>query len=356
MKKVYFTVGPSQLYSTYQAHMKEALAQDIGSKLHRGAWFAGVFDEATGNFRKLLGIPKEVSIFFVGSSLESMERIIQGVVYKESFHLLTGAFGKKWHQTALDLGKKATKADTPDGMGYDFSELTIPKTAELVAITQNDTSTGVAIPIPEIYYLKSRFPDKLFALDIVSSSPYVDVDFTKVEMGFLSVQKGFGLPAGLGILIVSPSALEKAQWIKDKGGVIGSYHSFLSLKTAADEHTTPETPNVLAIWLLNEILKDMLKVGIEKIRKDTDTKAQLIFDFFEKHSKYEPFVKFLPIRSKTSIVIDVKGDSKKLREKAGKQGIEIGSGYGSNKENHLRIANFPQHSIGDVKKLLSTLV
>ena len=61
---------------------------------------------------------------------------------------------------------------------------------ELICITQSETSAGTQVPLGDIYSLKRRDSDVLMALDIVSSVPYVDVDYTDVDCTFFSVQKG----------------------------------------------------------------------------------------------------------------------------------------------------------------------
>lgn len=352
MNKVYFTVGPSQTYPTFEHHMQTALKEQIGSISHRGSLFKSIYKNVDQKLKTLMGIPPGFRVFFVGSSLESMERIIQNTVLKSSFHLISGSFGKRWHKTAKELGKKTFAWETPEGEGFDFGSLKIPNSCELVCITQNDTSTGVWLPIQEIQNLKSLYPDMLFALDLVSSAPIPKIDYSKIDMVFFSVQKGFGLPAGLGVLIVSPESVKKAEVIQERGVSTGSYHNFLTLDKAYLDFQTPETPNVLNIFLLDKILDDMLKKGIEKLRKETDEKAKLIYNFFDSHNKYDPFVKNKPFRSLTSLVIDVKGESGRLRAKLSKKGIEVGSGYGAFKEDHVRIANFPQHSLEDVNKLI----
>lgn len=161
------------------------------------------------------------------------------------------------------------------------------------------------------------------------------------------------LPAGLGVIIVSPKALQKTEQLIKKGISVGSFHSFKNLSEKAKDFQTPETPNVLNIYLLNKVVTDMLKVGLLNIRKQTNEKAQLIYNFFNNHKKYTPFVSSPKFQSPATIVIDVNGESEKLRNKLSKKGILVGSGYGENKLNHIRIANFPSHSIKDVKLLLS---
>lgn len=351
MKKTYFTVGPSQAYPKLEQYLNKAIEQDIPSLNHRGAEFKEMFKETVEDLKRLLNIPKTYQIFFVSSALEAMERTILGCAEKSSFHVISGSFGKAWADYALQLNKTVIRQELDTNNS--LIDLDIPKEAELICITQNDTSTGVWFDPKQISKLKRKFPEKLVAVDIVSSVPYVDLNFVNCDIVFFSVQKGFGLPAGLAVMIVSPRALKKAEKIKQKGISIGSYHNLLNLSQKALEFQTPETPNVLNIFLLNQVVKDMLKVGIESIRKQTEEKSKLIYSFFENHDKYFPYIKNVKFKSPTTIVIDVKGESEAIRKTLSKQGFIVGAGYGDNKLNHIRIANFPSHTIKNVRELLS---
>ncbi len=346
MKKIFFTPGPSQLYPTVPHHMRNALKENIGSISHRSKQFQNIYTETVLLLRKLMNIPKTHQVFFLSSSLEAMERILQNTVEKYSFHFINGEFSKKWYQFALDLHKEPKKHEVEPGNGFDFSHVQIPQHIELICITQNETSTGVYIPIEEIYELKKKHPSVLIALDIVSSVPYPQIDFSKIDMAFFSVQKGFGLPAGLSILIVNENVLEKSS---------GTYHSFQSLMKMAEKNQTPETPNVLYIYLLGKVCQDMLKKDIMKIRKETDTKAKILYDFAHKN-KFKPFVKDKKFRSPTTIVLEVIGKkSYEIVSQLEKQGLIVGKGYGQFKEKHIRIANFPAHTVGDINRLKSML-
>lgn len=352
MKKVYFTPGPSQVYPTVSQHIKKAIRTDILSLSHRGEEFKNLFKDTLQGLKKLLNIPKDYSVFFVSSALESMERTIQGCVQSYSFHIITGSFGRAWANIGIQLGKNVIKKEAKNGEGIQLNNLEIPKRAELVCITQNDTSTGVWIPEQEIHNLKKRNPEKLIAVDLVSSIPICNIDYQYIDVAFFSVQKGFGLPAGLGIMIVAPSVLAKTEALFRRGINIGSYHSLKNLSEKAKDCQTPETPNVLNIYLLNQVIKDMTKVGLKKIRQDTGKKAEILYKFFDNHKIYQPFIKNPQFRSPTTLVIDVGGQSEKLRRKLKKFGFIIGAGYGDNKLNHIRIANFPSHKLTDVRRML----
>lgn len=354
MKKIYFTVGPSQVFPTLSKHLNQAIKENIPSLNHRGDGFKTLYKSVDENLKKLLNIPQNYQIFFVSSALESMERTIQGLVEKNSFHITCGSFGKAWSKYASQLGKKISTYDlTPDIT--DFPEIVAPENAEIICITQNDTSTGFWFPPKEIIRLKKCYPDKLVAIDVVSSVPYVELDFKYIDIAFFSVQKGFGLPAGLGVIIVSPKALEKSEQLLQKGVNIGSYHSLKNLSEKYLNWQTPETPDVLNIYLLDKVIKDMLKVGLEKIREGMDKKAKLMYDFFENHKIYEPFIKSSKFRSPTALIIDVKGESEKIRKRLSKNSFLVGAGYEDNKLNHIRIANFPSHMLKDVRQMLNIL-
>jgi Phosphoserine aminotransferase len=51
----------------------------------------------------------------------------------------------------------------------------------------------------------------LLGVDVTSSMGAVEYNFSVADAWFFSVQKAFGMPAGLGILIVGPKILEKAK-------------------------------------------------------------------------------------------------------------------------------------------------
>ncbi|MDZ7645884.1 MAG: hypothetical protein U5K54_01185 [Cytophagales bacterium] len=42
------------------------------------------------------------------------------------------------------------------------------------------------------------------------------------------------------------------------------------------KNQTPETPNALAIYLLGKVVQDLLRRGIQTIRKETEYKAAIL--------------------------------------------------------------------------------
>ena len=211
---VNFTPGPSQLYFTVADHAREAFREGIPSLSHRSKKFEAISRQATDGLRELLKVPAGHFIFFTSSATEIWERILQNLVEETSFHLVNGSFSKRFHEIGLQLGKNAQKVEVPSGQGFQ-GDIGIPDNTELLAVTHNETSTGVSLPVPWIHGLKEKQPQVLLAVDAVSSLPYPDFDLRVVDSLFFSVQKGFGLPAGLGVWIVNERCIAKAEALGD---------------------------------------------------------------------------------------------------------------------------------------------
>jgi phosphoserine aminotransferase len=341
--KVTFTPGPSQLYFTVEAHLKQAIKQNIGSISHRSKEFEVISKEATEGLRQLLSIPQDFHVFFMSSATEVWERSIQNLVADSSFHFVNGAFSKRYYEIAGLLGKHPTRVEATLGKGFD-TNIETPDGTELIAVTHNETSTGVSVPMDYINSLRDKHKDALIVVDAVSSLPFPQFDYSKIDSVFFSVQKGFGLPAGLGVWIVNNRCIAKAESLQSKGFYTGSYHSLQSLLMNAKKHQTPGTPNVLGIFLLGQIIKDFLSKGIQTIKNETEYKAAVLYNCLDNHPTIKAFVDDKNWRSKTVIVANTGAQTESITKALSAKGFFPGDGYGELKKSQLRFANFPAHS------------
>ncbi|WP_420151469.1 aminotransferase class V-fold PLP-dependent enzyme [Spirosoma sp.] len=356
MKNTYFTPGPAELYPTFYQHLQRALDEQIGSISHRSQRFRDIYQFADEQLRVLLSIPKSHGIFFTGSASEVWERIILNCVEHESFHLVNGSFSQKFYDYANALQKHAHLQEKPFGEGFDAADIDVPEYAELVCLTHNETSSGVQMRTSEIHKLKRKYPKKLFCVDIVSSAPYPDLDFNLIDSAFFSVQKAFGMPAGLGVWISNQSCLEKAEYLLQNDALtIGAHHTLPTLWKHYKTFETPATPNVLYIYLLGKIAEDFNRIGIDTIRKQTEEKARMLYKFLETSADYEPFVKQERHRSQTVVVANTTKPSPDVIANAKAANMIVGSGYGKLKESQIRIANFPAVSIEQTELLIDQL-
>jgi phosphoserine aminotransferase len=350
---VNFTPGPSQLYYTVEDHFKKAFREGVPSLSHRSKQFEYICRECTDGLRDLLGA-SGYHIFFTGSATEIWERIIENLVEEHSFHLVNGSFSKRFYEIAGQLGKTPAIHAVEPGQGFDGG-VSAPAGTELIAVTQNETSTGVSTATSLIHDFRKKNPDALIAVDAVSSLPYPDFDYQQIDTAFFSVQKAFGMPAGLGVWLVNDRCLAKAESLLSRGRSIGSYHSIPSLASHAAKHQTPETPNVLAIFVLNEVVKDFQRRGIHTIRRETEYKAAILYQTLQSHPRLRPFVKNDEWQSKTVIVAECDVETSQIAHALAAKGMQPGEGYGQFKKSQLRFANFPTHSREQFELLVDTL-
>ena len=355
MKKQYFTVGPSQLFYTAEDHIKQALKEGIPSISHRSHEFEQIFRECSENLKNLFNLPDTHHIAFTSSATEIWERLIQNTVESESFHLVNGAFSEKFAKISSYLGKNVITAEAEWGSCVDIEKILVPESAELIAVTHNETSTGAMYPEEDIHTLAKAFPDHIIAIDIVSSAPLVQLDWSIIDTAYFSVQKAFGLPAGLGVWIFNDRCVQKSQELLNKNSSIGSYHSIPELLRYLRKNQTPETPNVLNLYLLGKVTKDMLDTGMERIRRETIYKSAVLYQALEECRSLEPFVKNKAYQSKTTVV-GVSDKANKIRKELAKMDLIIGSGYTPYQDQQLRIANFPTHSKEHIEMIADFLV
>lgn len=349
---VYLTPGPSQPYPGLHDFIEDAWAEDILAISHRGSMFQSVYKRTDAALRAVMDIPKDYSVLFVGSATEAMERTIQGTVRRRSHHLVSGAFAEKWFEIAKALGKQPSVCRVPAGHEFKSKDLTIPEDAELVCLTQNETSTGSMFPTSLIRKIATNRDKQLIALDVVSSAPMISLPWEVLDVVLFSVQKAFGLPAGLGVLIISPRALRRAQQLEQRGISIGSYHSLSQLAAARETFQTPATPNVLGIYLLGRVAEAMDARGMGTLRAENLERARLLYEVLNTHAVLSPFVQKDDWRSPTVIVAHVPDGNTALHDALVGHGLIVGKGYGTFKDEHLRIANFPSLD----EKSLETLI
>jgi len=352
----FFTPGPAQLYPTFEKHLRTFLDNQLGSVSHRSQVYRDLHAFTVSQLRTLLKVPDTHAILFLGSASEIWERILLSTVEKHSFHLVNGSFSKKFYQYALGAGKKPALYEKPPGEGFDFDEILVPDEAELLCVTHNETSSGVQMTTEDIHLLRKANPSRQIAVDMVSSAPFPDFDYSVIDTAFFSVQKAFGLPAGLGVWIAGRQCLEKALVLKEQHKIsIGAHHDLPTLWKNALNNETPATPNVMLIYLLGKIAEDMNAYGIDKIREETGHKAELLYRFAESTAGFSPFVASPRHRSQTVTVLNTERPSSEIIARLKEKGMAVGSGYGDFKTSQIRVANFPAVNTGQVEALIAEL-
>ncbi|SFB70964.1 phosphoserine aminotransferase [Flexibacter flexilis DSM 6793] len=345
-----FFPGPSRVYPQVATFMQEAFEQGLLSISHRSETFNQMSEKTIGLVKSKLNVPADYTVFYTSSATENWEIIAQSLTTQQSTHFYSGAFGEKWHEYARKIHSQAEgfRFDTNDHA--DVASWQVAPESEVICITQNETSNGTQIPAASIEKLRELHPEKLIAVDVTSSLAGIALPFAAADIWYGSVQKCFGLPAGLGLLICSPRAIERAQSIGERG----HYNSFLVMLDNIKKWQTSCTPNVLGIYLLMRVLETM--PHISEIDAQTKARACAYYEAVQAAQNLSLLVENEAVRSDT--VVAVKGTKEQVaawKTQAKQAGILLGAGYGSWKETSFRIANFPALQPAEVAALLDLL-
>lgn len=345
-----FYPGPSRIYDEVPKYVKEASKKGILSMNHRSVEFVELSKQTVGLLKDRLNIPKNYTVFFTGSATECWEIIAQSLIVKKSAHIYNGAFGEKWfaYTKRLRPGSQAIKFNI--GQPVDPKKL-IFKASEIICITQNETSNGTQVSNELIRGIKKNNPKALLAIDATSSMAGISLDFSSADIWFASVQKCFGLPAGLGILICSPTAIKRMKKISEKK----HYNSLLFMNEMMEKWQTPFTPNVLGIYLLKCVLKKMKNISV--VSKKMKNRQYEWVQLFAGATHLQLITENPLVLSNT--VIAVTGTTsliQKIKKEARAAGLLLGEGYGDLKETTFRIANFPALKKKEIAKLMNFLL
>jgi phosphoserine aminotransferase len=344
-----FSPGPSQVFPQLPQYFQDAYDQDILSANHRSRIFMNMYQEVVQLFREKLHMPEDYKLLFTSSATENWEIISQSLTEKGSFHLYSGDFGKKWFRYAKHIHAQTEGVKFDPEQGIDLYSLDVYD-QDIICVTQNETSNASEVGLETLRGIRKAYPDKLLAVDATSSMAGIELDFEIGDIWFASVQKCFGLPAGLGVLILSPQAVEKAEALDERG----RYNSLNFMLENAIGYQTHYTPNVLGIYLLKRSLQD--RPEIQFTDKILRTRMQELENLVAGKDKFRYLNKFPEHRSRTVLGISGKEDMvASIHEAAKKNGLILGSGYGSLKNSSFRIANFPAVTDDQFEKLKAFL-
>ncbi len=354
MNPIVLAPGPTKVHPEMGQWLQDAVAEGAIWQSHRSKWFFNLFDETRDRIRDLLKLPDTHHIIFMNSSNEAWERAMECLTAKESFHMVGGEFAMRWHQYTGWLGRNAVRWDYGHTFDGDFSETPVPDSAEAICVVNNETSIGLWIPEEQIHALGRKHPEKLLMVDVVSAMPHCQLDWSLVDVCMFSVQKGFHSTAGLSVVVVSERAMERSRQL-EKTQSIGSFHAFSRVQTFAEKSMTAETPNVLAIYLLNKCAAKYQSLGLDNLRAGINERAAAFYKALEA-TNARPMVTSDRYKSPTLFAVNIDGDATELRGKLEKEhGIYTGACYGDLKANNFRVANFPMHTSQEHEALLKLL-
>ncbi len=345
-----FYPGPSRVHDEIPKYVKDAYKLGIMSISHRSPTFVKMSEKTIALLKMKLNIPNDYTVFYTSSATECWEIIAQSLITEKSYHLYNGAFGQKWFDYTKRLRPKAEGIFFQVEDALDPAKSIFENENDVICITQNETSNGTQVTNTLIRRIKKNNPQHLIAVDATSSMGGIKLDFKTADIWFASVQKCFGLPSGLGLMICSPQALSRSTSIGEKN----HYNSLTFMAEMMANYQTPFTPNVLGIYLLMRVLED--SKSISDVDQKTISRYNDWISFLSKQKGLSHLVQTKAVRSFTVIPVTANPERiQKIKEQAKQNGLLLGEGYGNWKSTTFRIANFPALKNKEIAKLKAFL-
>ncbi|MEV5414285.1 phosphoserine transaminase [Thermopolyspora sp. NPDC052614] len=343
-----FGCGPSKVRPEQLAALASAGAGLMGTS-HRQKPVKDLVRRVREGLTALFGLPEGYEVVLGnGGSTAFWDIAAFGLIRRKSQHLSFGEFSSKFASAA----KKAPWLDDPSVIKSEPGTHPLPSVEEGVdvyALTHNETSTGVAMPIERV-----GEGDSLVLVDATSAAGGLPVDVSQTDVYYFAPQKNFAADGGLWVGLFSPRALARVTEIAESGRYIPE---FFSLPVAIDnsrKDQTYNTPAVATLFLFAEQIEWMLgQGGLAWTTARTADSAQRLYTWAEKTSYTTPYVADPAQRSNVVGTIDFVDsvDAAAVAKALRANGVVDVEPYRKLGRNQLRVGMFPAVDPADVEAL-----
>ncbi|RKE20669.1 phosphoserine transaminase [Streptomyces sp. TLI_171] len=349
-----FGCGPSKVRPEALSALAATGTSLLGTS-HRQAPVKNIVKRVRQGVAELFSLPEGYEVVLGnGGSTAFWDIAAFGLVREKSQHLNFGEFSSKFASSvkaAPWLAEPTVVKTEPGTHPLPVAEAGV----DVYALTHNETSTGVAMPIrrPE-----GADAGSLVLVDATSGAGGLPVDIRETDVYYFAPQKSFASEGGLWLATFSPAALERAAEIAGSGRYIPP---FFDLPTAIDNSSkdqTYNTPSISTLFLLADQLEWLNgQGGLDWAVARTAESSSILYSWAEKSSYAQPFVAVPEERSQVvgTIDFDDSVDAAAVAKALRANGIVDTEPYRKLGRNQLRIAMFPAVDPADVEKLTGAI-
>jgi phosphoserine aminotransferase len=352
-----FGSGPSKVREELLTMLAGSGRAYLGTS-HRQAPVKSLVHRIRTGLTELFGLPGDYVIAIGnGGTSAFWDAAAFGLIQAHSQHLSFGEFSAKFASVVTRAPWLTTPTIVESAPGTHPLPYAEPE-ADVYALTHNETSTGVAMPV-------SRIPDAdpraLVVVDATSAAGGLLVQAAAFDAYYFAPQKCFGSDAGLWLALLSPAAVDRIRSIAASGRYIPD---FLSLRIALENSAsgqTYNTPAVASLFLLAEQIEWMLSQGgLGWAAARTAHSASILYGWAERSSYVTPFVTEQAARSSVVGTIDIASSAvglsaDEISATLRANGIVDTESYRKLGRNQLRIGMFPAVEPNDVQALTACI-
>jgi phosphoserine aminotransferase len=345
-----FGSGPSKVRPEQVSALAESGATYLGTS-HRQAPVRSLVRRVREGLASLFALPEGYQVVLGnGGTTAFWEIAAFGLVAQRSSHLAFGEFSAKFAKVT----SAAPWLDEPVVIESPPGTHPRPQAAagvDTYALTHNETSTGVAMPIRRV---PGAGDGSLVIVDATSGAGGLPVDIAETDVYYFAPQKSFGSDGGLWIALMSPAALERAERIAASGRYIPEFFSLPAAIGNSAKQQTCNTPAVATLLMLAGQVEWLLgQGGLDWAAARTADSSSRLYTWAEKADYANPFVADPAQRSQVVGTIDFDGsvDAAAVAATLRANGIVDTEPYRKLGRNQLRIAMFPSIEPADVEAL-----
>ncbi|WP_316670071.1 phosphoserine transaminase [uncultured Propionibacterium sp.] len=339
----------------------EALAALVSSPLmgtsHRRPAVRNVVARVRERLAELYSMPDGHQVVLGnGGATSFWDLACTSLIERRSSHAVYGSFSRRFAAVTSRTPwlQAPAIAEAPFGSGR------LPAVEDGIdayAWAQNETSTGVAMPVER---LSGTDDGALMLVDATSAAGGIDADLTQVDALYFSPQKNFSSDGGLWLSFCSPAALERSERLTgdhDGRWVPDTLNLTLAATSSAKDQTL-NTPALATLVLLDEQLGWMLdNGGMEFVTSRTADSSNRVYRWAEANPFARPFVADPALRSPVvaTIAFDERVDAPLLCSTLRTNGILDIEPYRALGTDQMRIGVFASVEPDDVSRLLDCI-
>ncbi|HEY7627333.1 MAG TPA: phosphoserine transaminase, partial [Ilumatobacteraceae bacterium] len=342
--------GPSKIRPEQALALAKANSNLLGSS-HRQPPVKNLVGSIRTGLTELFELPDGWEIVLGnGGTTVFWDAATFGLIDERSKHYVFGEFSAKF----LKAAATAPHLEFPLGIRVDYGTspplVSIDDDIDALALTHNETSTGVAMEVRR----PAGGDNALVLVDATSAAGGLPWSPSEADVYYFAPQKCFASDGGLWLAACSPAAVERIESIKaSKRWMPAS----LDLKIALDNsrlNQTYNTPALGTLVLLHEQLTWMLdNGGLAWCTARCRASSRYLYEWAEASTYATPFVKEPAQRSAVVGTIDldetVRADDVCAALRA--NGIVDTDSYRKLGRNQLRIGMFPAIEPEDIVRL-----
>jgi phosphoserine aminotransferase len=348
-----FGCGPSKIRPESLAALAASGSSILGTS-HRQKPVKNVVHNLREGLQSLFTLPEGYEVVLGnGGSTAFWDIATFGLIENKSQHLVFGEFSSKFAIAAKEapfLGEptviKAEPGSHPQALLEDG--------VDVYALTHNETSTGVAMPIKR----PAGIDGALVLVDATSAAGGLEVDAKEFDTYYFAPQKSFASDGGLWLALMSPAAIARAEKIKASGRWVPAFFDLSIAIENSRLDQTYNTPALMTLMLLADQIEWMNSNGGLKFAAGRSAEsAAKLYSWAERTSYTTPFVTDPAMRSKVvgTINFDESIDANAVAAALRANGIVDTEPYRKLGKNQLRVGMFPAIDPSDIDALTASI-